>query len=91
MSTLARRPLRQRTEQPSELLEVTAINEHTWRVSDSRRDANDAMRLLAFIERRRDSYRITWLAGGRGWAIFRDFDTALRSVRIRCLDQSLDD
>jgi hypothetical protein len=74
-----------------ELLEVTALNEHSWQVCDSRREPTDAMRLLAFIERRRDSYRITWLAGGRGWAIFRDFDAALRSVRIRCLDQSLDD
>jgi hypothetical protein len=72
-------------------LEVTPINEHSWRVCDARRPESDAMRMLAFIERRRDSYRITWLAGGRGWVIFRDFDAALRAARIRCLDQSLDD
>jgi len=71
-------------------LEVTAINEHSWRVCDSRRPESDAMRLLAFIERRRTSYRITWLAGGRGWAVFEDFNTALRSVKIRCMDQGLD-
>ena len=71
-------------------LEVTAVNEHSWRVCDERLDESDAMRVLAFIERRRGAFRITWLVGGRGWAVCRDFDTALRAVRTRCLDTTVD-
>ncbi|PVZ94601.1 hypothetical protein DDQ50_12965 [Amnibacterium flavum] len=69
---------------------MTAVNEHSWRICDERLDEEDAMRVLAFIERRRGAFRITWLVGGRGWAVFRDFETALRAVRTRCLDSTLD-
>ncbi|BDI23767.1 hypothetical protein [Herbiconiux sp. L3-i23] len=85
----ARRP--RRVSPAGELLEVTKLDDHSWTVCDSRRDPSDAMRLLAFIEARRECYRVTWLAGGRGWNIYSEFPIALRAIRVRCLDQGLDD
>jgi hypothetical protein len=69
---------------PSDLLEVTPLNDHEWRVSDVRRAIGDGGREIAHVERVHDYVMVTWIAPCKGWAAFPDLEGALRALRLTC-------
>jgi len=74
-------------------LELVAVADEAWRVSDGRIPHDDARRILGVIERRGDCYEVMWLcAGGAAAGEFTCIAEALAaaSERMRRLSGSDD-
>jgi hypothetical protein len=62
-------------------LEVAAVGEHAWRVSDARIPEDDAAHVVAFLEARGESVELVWLRGSRvGGGLFDSLQDALDAI-----------
>lgn len=64
-----------------EELEVVALSDHEWRVSDPRITERDARRILAYVEDLGDYVMVMWLSPGDGWAAFPSKKDAFEALR----------
>jgi len=62
-------------------LEVAALSDREWRVSDPQVTERDARRVLAYVEDLGDYVMVMWLSPGGGWAAFASKKDAFEALR----------
>jgi hypothetical protein len=63
-------------------LRLTAVTAHGWRITDRRLPIFDPCRVVAFIERRGDSFEVMHLGGGIEWHEFASLHEAVQFVIV---------
>ncbi len=70
-----------RSEQIDEDLELVPIDDRSWRLCDTRWDANDAPHVVAYIELVDDVYDVIWVRGGARRARLNSLEACLCAAR----------
>lgn len=70
-----------------EPLEVTLVDRAAWRVCDGRLPADDALRVVGYLERKNGAFEAMRVIKGFDWVAFDDFEAALAYFRAQLLDE----
>ena len=68
---------------PADRIRIHPLGEGAWRVCDTSVSPNDAESVLAYVERKGERYRVTWVRGGRSAVSFESLDDILRAAAAR--------
>jgi len=68
---------------PAHRIRIQPLGEGSWRVCDTSVSPNDAESVLAYVERKGERYRVTWVRGGRSAVTFDALDDIARVAAAR--------